>query len=480
MAGGIISGRQALATIEQTIAQARNEETRFDAALKAAADQVARLRTERMDALRQLARVKLDAMTRDGVVRTLDAAERQALDLLAQRRQALERLIERRRGAEEAVRTAEAERHAKAAALEDALKAFTDLRRQVEAQTRNGPEWAAQRAKIDEAAAVAQEAEKKAAQAEADREAKRKPYEADPLFMYLWRKKFGTSEDRSGPFMRFFDRRVARLVGYDKARANYVALNEIPQRLREHAERMNAEIANTRARLVAYEREALLKAGIQPLAARAHAAKADLDLAERRLAEAKEALAALDREHDASVLQGEGPYRDAIELLATADAQESLQTLYREAMATPAPEDDAAVRRIEAIDGAVRRAEQEMEAIRRKLRDLAQRRAMVEQERDAFRQQGYDNPYGRFDNGNALGNVLGGILGGVIGGAVLRDTLNGGYHRQPSPWDSDFGGGGFPFPDDAGGGWIGGGSSDGGWSDGGGSGGDGFETGGTF
>src|SRR5918911_4254083 len=102
MAGGMISGRQALATIEQTIARARNEEIRLDAALKAAADQVARLRAERTDALRQLARVKLDAMTRDGVVRTLDAAERQALDLLAQRRQALERLTERRPAAEQA------------------------------------------------------------------------------------------------------------------------------------------------------------------------------------------------------------------------------------------------------------------------------------------------------------------------------------------------------------------------------------------
>jgi hypothetical protein len=75
--------------------------------------------------------------------------------------------------------------------------------------------------------------------------------------------------------------------------------------------------------------------------------------------------------------------------------------------------------------------------------------------------------------------VLGGILGGVIGGAVLRDTLNGGFHRQQSPWDSDFGG--FPFPQDAGGDWIGGGSSDGGWiGGGGGSSGDGFDTGGSF
>jgi hypothetical protein len=353
----MISGRQALATIEQTIAQARGEEARLDAALKSAADQVARLRAERMDAFRALARHKLDAMTQKGVVGALDAAERQALDLLAQRRQAFERLTERRAAAEQVVKDSEAERHAKAAALEEALKPIAAVRQQVEAQVRASPEWSAERARIEEAPAIAEEAEKKAVQAEADREAKRKPYEADPLFMYLWRKKFGTAEDRSGPLVRFFDRRVARLVRYDKARANYVLLNEIPQRLREHAR--------------------LVKAGVEPLVARARAAKADLDQAERRLAEAKAALAALDREHDASVLQGEGPYRDAIELLASADARENLQALYREAMATPAPEDDAIVRRIEAADGAIRRAEREMEGIRAKLRDLTQRRAAI-------------------------------------------------------------------------------------------------------
>ena len=479
----MISGRQALATIEQTIAQARGEEARLDAALKTAADQAARLRAERMDAFRDLARLKLDAMTRAGVVGKLDAAERQALDLLAQRRRAYESLVERRAQAEQAVKDREAERHAKAAALEEVLKAIAALREQVEAQARAGSDWTAQRARIDDAAAVAEEAEKKAVQAEADREVKRKPYEADPLFMYLWRKKFGTAEDRSGPLARVFDRRVARLIRYDKARANYALLNEIPQRLREHAQRMKAEIANARARLTTVEREALVKAGIEPLAARARAAKADLDQAERRLAEAKAALATLDREHDASVLQGEGPYRDAVELLASADAQENLHVLYREAMATPTPEDEAIVRRIEATDGAIRRAEREADGIRAKMRDLAQRRAAIEQERDAFRRQGYDNPYGRFDNGSVIGSVLGGVLGGMIQGGVLRDVFNGGYHRQPSPWDSDFGGGVFP-PQDSGGDWIGGGSSDGGWIGGGGSQGDGqgdgFETGGSF
>src|ERR687889_294989 len=81
-----------------------------------------------------------------------------------------------------------------------------------------------QEARLDDVAGMAEQADKKARQAEADREEKRKPYEADPLFMYLWRRKFGTAAYRAGNFVRYIDRKVARLVRYDKARANYVML----------------------------------------------------------------------------------------------------------------------------------------------------------------------------------------------------------------------------------------------------------------
>ncbi len=85
-------------------------------------------------------------------------------------------------------------------------------------------------------------AERKAAQAESDLEQKRKPYEADPLFMYLWRRGFGTTRYRSMPFVRYFDRKVARLIGFDDARRNYAVLIDLPVRLREHAEQLRAEL----------------------------------------------------------------------------------------------------------------------------------------------------------------------------------------------------------------------------------------------
>lgn len=475
----MISGRQALATIEQAIARARDEENQVERALQATVDEAARLRMERMEAFRDLARLKLDPATGKDVLGDIDAAERRALNILAERRETLARLTERRRAAELSERDAELERHEKAAALEEALAAMEELRTRVEADTRVSGGWAEQRAKVEQAAAVAAKAEEKATNAEADREEKRRPYEADPLFMYLWKRKFGTADYRAGFLARFFDRKVAHLVGYDKARPNYVMLNEIPVRLREHAARVKAEVDAQRQRLAEVERTALAGAGAEPVQARARAAASALREAERKLAAAKAALAEFDQTYDASFLQGDAPFREAVELLAQADAQQDIRRLYNEALKTPSPKDETIIRRIDATATALVATAKKILDLQEKARELAHRRATIEGERDEFRRRGYDDPYATFGNESVLSSVLGGIIGGMLQGTVLRDVLQGGYHRRPGPSDTDFGGSSFPppFPQD-GDGFPGG--NDGFTTGGSVGGGDGFRTGGSF
>ncbi len=441
----MISGRQALAQIEQTIEKARQQEAKCQRAYATATEEVGRLRIQRTEAFRELARLKLDAITQEKVVGHLDAAERQAVSLLDSRQEALRQLTERRRQAEERVSQAEVRRQSATDALEKAVADVDAVRKAVEARVSTSPEWLSARARVEEVTGQAQQAEKKAVQAEADRDEKRRPYEADPLFMYLWNRKFGTAGYRVNPFSRTMDRLVARVVGYDRARANYALLNEIPERLREHARRILEDLRQERDRLRAMERQALVDAGIEAAEAGAAKAQATLADAERRLAEAREALTELDRSYDASVLEGDAPYREAVELLAAADEREDLNHLYQEALATPTPRDEEIVRRIQAVDVMITRALRQAVDAHRQLKETAQRRAVIEHEWEELRNEGYDTPYGTFGNEAALGNVLGGVLTGAIGGAILGQVLRGGFHHGPSPWDSGFGGG-LPIP----------------------------------
>jgi hypothetical protein len=324
------------------------------------------------------------------------------------------------------------------------VKELHELRSRVEADAVVTAAWAAQRDRIERLRDVADKADAKAAQAEVDRDLKRKPYDADPLFRYLWERRYGSASYRSGALTRFVDAWVARLIGYSAARANYALLNDLPGRLREHVSYTRKELQAEEARLKTIERDALVVAGIEPLEQRATDSKAALDAAEKTLAEARTAMAELDSKYKA-VIDG-SPYQQAIELLAKADAARDLPMLHAEATRTASPKDEALLRTIEEIETAIGRAEQELGTIRKEMRELASRRSQIEHERDEFCSRGYDNPFGTFTNEQMLGNVLGGILSGLLRGSVLRDVLNKGYRRQGGPWDSDFGGRHVHFP----------------------------------
>ena len=78
----MLTGREALFSIEQAISRVRADEGRLDAALRSAMNEAARLRREEANGFRVLARVRLDAMMREQVIGTLDADERRALAMI--------------------------------------------------------------------------------------------------------------------------------------------------------------------------------------------------------------------------------------------------------------------------------------------------------------------------------------------------------------------------------------------------------------
>jgi chromosome segregation ATPase len=469
----MISGQQALMAIERSAGELRSQEAALDTALRSADEQIARLRSERTALFRQLAQVRLDAFQKEKVVSQLDRAEQDAMRLIAQEQQRLGELSQRLEECGRRVHAAQEERHAAMAKVASAVEALETLQAAVEPKTRATQAWTAQKQAVDAAQAVAEAADAKARDSEADREQKRKPYEADPLFMYLWTRKFGTAEDRSGPLARFFDRKVAILIGYADARANFTMLNEIPTRLRQHAEACKAAAEAQREKLVVIERAALDEAGSQALENDLETARAALAAAEQRLEEAQAALKAVDEERQALLVDDDASaYRRAIDVLSQADAQLDTRQLMMKAAMTMTGADDAIVRQIAPLDQRLQAAEQQVITLRRQAQALAQRRLDLEQQRDAFRRQGYDGPMSQFSNDRMLSDVLAGIVQGAVQGAVLGNVLRGGYSQRPPRADSSFGGGGgFTLPD-LGGGWGGGG--------GGGFGGNDFRTGGGF
>lgn len=467
------TGRQTLSSIESAIANIQREEGQLDAVLRSAVGESERLRKERSEALRELARIKLDEIAAGRLVSSLDAGERRAMQILDDYRLRIAATAERREGLLKEVAGAETQRDAAAAAVEQALGAVEAIRADTEAKVQAAPAWQEAKRAFDEAEAVATEAEKKAASSEAELGAKRKPYDDDSLFTYLWGRKFGTRDYQGGNFVRLMDRIVADFIGFNEVRANYAALIEIPLRLREHATAKRAETGDRQMALSEVERTAMIEAGIEPKERALAEARHKLAASDQTLEEKHGLLRKVDDERQALVAGGTNPaYSQALDTIASADSKDDLAALYQEARRTPTSADDAMVRKLESIDANVAKTESEVASLRRSAQDLARRRTDVQDVRDRFRGAGYDHPNATFGNDGAIADVLGRVLEGAANSGVLWDLLRGGYRYRQPRGRPDFGAPNFPFPfpipgggtnSSTGGGWREP-SSRGGWS----------------
>jgi chromosome segregation ATPase len=436
----MFSGRDALFSIQEGIGRARSDEGRLDAALRSAMDEAARLRGQEAAAFRALARIRLDTMVRDRVIDDLDATERRVLAIVEDRRRHVEELAHRRDEAQAQLEKAETAKHERDHSLADAIEALDELRGQTAERIKQDAAWTAAKAAVDAAEKVAANADKKASLAEADLATKRKPYEDDPIFMYLWHKKHGQAEDTSGALTKFFDRKVARLIGYQDARPNYAMLQEIPARLREHARNKLGDVDAARQHVVEVERAALVTAGIEGIESRVAASQG----AAKTAGEAVLKITAELQQIDAARMQASGTddqaWSGAVDLLAEGLGREDLQKLYQEAVRTPTKADDQAIASIAAARQALQKIDSEVARIRSEMREMARRRSELEGARDRARQEGYDDPRGTLGGGGeVLGQIIGGILQGAMRGAVLDGVFRDNYSAPKRRANPDFG-----------------------------------------
>jgi hypothetical protein len=494
----MFTGRDALSTVERAISKARNDERSLDAALRSATDEAVQHKSEEADGFRTLARVRLDELVREKVIGDLDAAERQALAMLESHKRKIEELAKRRDQCQAALDRAEERKHDRDQELADALEDLDELEDKTAERLKGDARWHEAKEAVDDAQEIAANADQKAELAETDLGEKGKPYVNDPLFIYLWTKKHAQAEDRSGAFVRFLDRKVARLIGYSGARANYAMLQEIPVRLREHAKIKQADLEEAKRKLAVVERDALVAAGVEPLEDRVQAAHTAMKAAEDEVMKITAELKHIDDER-AKIVGGDENEGRAVDLLASALAREDLNELLNEASRTPTKADDQAITSIARARSSREKADAEIRQIRSDIREMAKRRTELEEARDRARSVGYDDPRGRFDGGqDIILQVIGGILAGALRGyaldRVLRDTYRPGRRRGdydiggrwgdmgpgglPGPWGGlpptlpgPWGGGG-GWSGGRGGGWrtggrMGGGGGKGGWKTGG-------------
>ena len=434
-----IRGPQALASLDEAMRDIRREEDEISRRLARSAERLSKMRESEAELFRQLAQLRLDPGVQGELDGRISLAESKAREMLKDHARHLSQAEEGLAAADAELAGLTEQRAQALAELETRQSELKALGARLQAQISTDPAWIAKRREAEELAEIAAQSMRKTEQAEADQAQKGSPYRSDPLFMYLWEAGYGTSRYRANNLVRFLDGWVAGIVGFNKARPNFAMLNELPMRLREHAERQIANAEAAQAELDRLEQVAIDEAGGRPLRealaamqARIEAIDAEIVAAEDRRDGAAQALGAMAQGRDPS-------FAEALDTLATELGREDIQTLLAEARLTRTGRDDTIVAQIDDARARMKEEDAEVREQKARLKTLAARRRELEDIQWEFKKQRFDDPRSSFGEDRLVGDMLNDFLRGGISAASYWE-----HWRRSQNWNpgtSDWGGG---------------------------------------
>lgn len=433
------SGHETLTSIDQALRQVRRQGTDLDGHIQRVSGELLHLGQQEAEKYKALATVRLRDLAEGDLVPGLDEVERRVGELMAMRDAQLEELHGRIEESEQDKdglqfdRADQAQRLAKATERLDKVEATTQERLQ------SKPEHMAQLARARTTDATAAQAELKTKQAETDRLEKGRPYESDPLFMYLWKRGYGTSRYASLPLLRFLDGKVADLCGYQAARPNYAMLLEIPVRLAEHAKRARETANEEFEALRTMEESAASEDGIPELREVVEQAERDLDAIDEQICEAEEWARGLVQQRADYAVGADELFRRAMDILDAEFRRDGIASLRREAMRTRTPQDDLLVQELADIADERDRLQDALAHHKQMYVRHIERLKDLERVRREFKQQRYDDAHSSFGNEQLILGILNEFLRGVASSGDLWGALRRHHRRRRIESDPDFG-----------------------------------------
>jgi hypothetical protein len=429
----VASGREILEALDRRLDTLRRDAEALDAQFRRTSDALAAARRAQLAAFAGLARMRLEDIASGELLQRFDDTDRQVAEVLQVRKAAERSLAAKLATAERALATAEAERARQQSAVAEAARAADDAALQAKARLDANEEYGSKLAAAREAHAIAEHAETKAAAAEGDRLVKTKPYDADPVFGYLWQKGYGTPAYRSSSLTRMLDGAVARASGYELLRRNYWLLHETPRRLAEHARRMRLKANESLSAARSLESEA--------------ANAADLPSKQRTLAQAKERLAEIDRaieECEAAVdsavesrglfAAGEDEHsKRCTRLLVEALERADMHELRKKAVRTTTEDDDRLLEELERLEQERSSLQDELIRLRRLHQTHRERTLGLEEVRHRFKRSRFDDVHSEFANGPLIETLLDQFVAGSMDSDELWEGIGRQHRGTPQP-----------------------------------------------
>lgn len=436
------TGKQTLQSLQSGLRSVKADLNRIDQELNTITLALTSNQQTQTTILQQLARIRLDEIQRGSLMDALDHTDKETLDILQQRTTALGELEDAIADKEKDIEQQEREREDLAGRIDTFAQEVIDAEHEVQSRLDADPTYQAQLERARKADSIADEAEEKATLAEKDRIEKGKPFENDPLFLYLWKRHYATPDYRANPLSRALDNWVAGICKYENNRANYWTLLEIPKRLEEHADSVRTTADSESDRLQDLEKQAAVEAGVIELQKELDTIEEHLEQLDRRIAATEDSRNGLLRKRSIFV-SGQDEYTNkSVELLAGLMERYDVFELGRAVQITPSREDDGLARDLHELREEKEDLQKDLRESRKRQDIQLQRLKELEEVHRKFKQHRYDDLRSGFTNEALIGSVLNQFLKGMLSGSDLWSTMRRYQrHRDVGAWP-DFGSGG--------------------------------------
>ncbi len=404
-------------SLDDAVRDIRREENDVSKRLSRSSERVAKIRETEAELFRKLAALRLDSDGQKQIDGQLSRAEREARDVLKSHAASFARSESQIELLDKKISELAEERRQALDEIDVQQQKLKALSKQISAIIARDPDFGEKRAVADQLQAIANESLKKTSQAEADQEQKGRAFRQDPLFSYLWEAGYGTTNYKANNLVRWLDAKVARLIGYKDARANFSMLNEIPLRLREHGERQIAAAEEAEAALDEIEARAVSKAGGDPIKKALQAAQTKIEAIDAKMVKAEDERDRLVKKLRQLAEGREPAFAKAVKNLATAMQGREIIDLMAQARQTRTLDDDIIISKID--DARVRLIDEENETgeLRERLKVLARRRRELEDIAWEFKKSQFDDPRSIFRKEELVGDLLNEFLHGAISAA---------------------------------------------------------------
>lgn len=434
-----LNGPQALKSLDEAIYDIRNEENEIGKRLARCVERLEKLREAEAELFQQLAAVRVDVILDDGLTTQLSHAEKRVREALDAHTKQIKTLENDLASLEDKLNDRINQRETLLDELNESQAGLRSISHQIAQEIKKDPAYLETNQRAEHLREIAEKSMRKTAQAEADQEQKGRPYRDDPLFMYLWEIGYNTRNYKANNLVRWLDSLVARLINYNDARPNFIMLNEIPMRVREHAERQIAAAEDAEDAIDALETKAIDAAGGQKI-------RENLERIQHAIENMDTSILTLENERDEKatsfrhLAEGRDPnFKQARDLLIESLEDANIARLFDAARDTPTPKDDKIVAKIDDTRRRMADEEDDKKDHRTRLKVLATRRKELEDIEFEFKKARFDDPRSTFREDNLAGDLLNEFLKG----AVSASTYWGQWQKNQrwTPGTTDWGGG---------------------------------------